>query len=158
MVSIEWCFKQRNGLEIIKPNKNMSESYLKMAEESINVLSKVGESNIWTATTSYYIYYYSLYALMLRIGIKCEIHSCSIEFMKECLKEFYTAEDVKGFEESFSARIDLQYYSNRPVDEKIITNSSKNCKIFFIKTKNILSRIREEQINSIRKKFTTKNK
>jgi hypothetical protein len=38
MVSIEWCLKQRNGLEIIKPNKNMSESYLKMAEESINVL------------------------------------------------------------------------------------------------------------------------
>jgi uncharacterized protein (UPF0332 family) len=95
---------------------------------------------------------------MLRIGIKCEIHSCSIEFMKECLKEFYNAEDIRNFEESFSARIDLQYYSNRPVNEKIITNSSKNCKIFFIKTKNILSRIREEQINSIRKKFTTKNK
>ena len=158
MVSIEWCLKQRNGIEIVTPNKNMSESYLKMAEESINVLSKVVESNIWTATTSYYIFYYSLYALMLRIGVKCEIHSCSIEFMKECLKEFYTLDDIKSFENAFGARIDLQYYSNRPVDKKIIDESRKNCKTFFIKTKTIISTIREEQIQSIRKKLTTKHK
>lgn len=39
MVSIKWCLKQKNGLEIIKPNSNMSDSYIKMAEESINVLA-----------------------------------------------------------------------------------------------------------------------
>jgi uncharacterized protein (UPF0332 family) len=158
MVSIEWCLKQKHGIEIVMPSKNVSESYLQMAEESINILSKVGESSIWTATTSYYIYYYSLYALMLRIGVKCEIHSCSIEFMKECLKEFYTLEDIKGFEEAFGARIDLQYYSNRPVDKKVIENSRKNCKAFFIKTKNILSTIREEQITVIRKRLNIKHK
>jgi len=99
-----------------------------------------------------------LYALMLRIGVKCEIHSCSIEFMKECLKEFYTLDDIKSFENAFGARIDLQYYSNRPVDKKIIDESRKNCKTFFIKTKTIISTIREEQIQSIRKKLTTKHK
>jgi len=122
MVSIEGCLKQKNGIGLVTPNKNMSESYLKMAEESINILSKVIESNIWTATTSYYIYYYSLYALMLRVGVKCEIHSCSIEFMKECLKEFYNIEDIRGFEDAFGARIDLQYYSNRPVNQKVIVS------------------------------------
>lgn len=158
MISIEWCLKQKNGIELVAPNKNMSESYLSMAEESVNVLSKVGESNIWTATTSYYIYYYSLYALMQRIGVKCEIHSCSIEFMKECLREFYNLEDIKNFESAFTARIDLQYYSNRPVDKNIIKNSRKNCKIFFVKTKSILSTLREEQIQKIRTELTIKYK
>ncbi|MFA6072819.1 MAG: hypothetical protein WC758_01790 [Candidatus Woesearchaeota archaeon] len=151
MVSINWCLKQKNGLELVTANKNMSESYLSMAEESVKVLSNVSESDIWTATMSYYIYYYSLYALMQRIGVKCEIHSCSIEFMNEYLKEFYDAEDIKEFELAFIARIDLQYYSNRSVDKAIIENSRKNCKLFYVKTKDILSKLREEQIQKIRK-------
>ncbi|MBN2141730.1 hypothetical protein JW711_00215 [Candidatus Woesearchaeota archaeon] len=156
MVSIEWCLKQKNGLEIISLNRNMSESYLKMAEESIAVLPKVSESGIWTATISYYIYYYSLYALMLRIGIKCEIHSCSIEFMKTCLEEFYSKEEVDGFEEAFGARIDLQYYANRPVDKEAVKKASKGCKAFFIKTKSMLSTIREKQIEKIRENLAGK--
>ena len=78
MVSIEWCLHQRNGLEMVEPNENPSSSYLKMAEESISMLGRVEGSRIWTATMTYYIFYYSLYAMMLRIGIKCEIHLCSI--------------------------------------------------------------------------------
>ena len=67
MVTIEWCLKKKNGIEMIQPNKNMPGSYLNMAEESINVIEGVQKSKIWTATASYYIFYYSLYALMLRI-------------------------------------------------------------------------------------------
>jgi len=78
--------------------------------------------------------------------------------MKEYLKEFYTLDDIKSFENAFCVRIDLQYYSNRPVNKKVIDESKKNCKIFFIKTKNILSTIREEQIQSIRKKLVIKHK
>lgn len=131
----------------------MANSYLKMAEESIYALDKVKESNIWTATTAYYIFYYSLYSLMLRIGIKCEIHSCSLEFMKEYLKELYNNKDKEMINKAFSARIDLQYYSDRPVDEKIIQEVKKYCKDFYIKTKDVLSGITENQIDLIRKKL-----
>lgn len=151
MVSIKWCLEQSSGIRIIPPNKNMSESYLKMAEESIQILKVVEKSKIWSATTTYYIFYYSLYSLMLRIGVKCEIHSCSIEFMKRFLSGFYNTKDIKMIEKAFSARIDLQYYTDRPVDEKIIEETKKYCKEFYIKTKDILSRITENQINSIRK-------
>ena len=72
-----------------------------MAEESINVLNDMEKSRIWTATTSYYIFYYSLYSLMLRLGIKCEIHSCSIEFMNVFLKGFYEQKDIKMMERHF---------------------------------------------------------
>jgi hypothetical protein len=57
MVSIEWCLKQKNGIELVASNENVSESYLSMAEESVNVLSKVGESNIWTGSYSPLILY-----------------------------------------------------------------------------------------------------
>ena len=153
MVSIRWCIEHKDGIRILQPNANMSDSYLKMAEESIGVLKNIGGSKIWTATTSYYIFYYSLYSLMLRLGIKCEIHSCSLEFMRSFLGEFYSAKDMEMIEKAFKARTDLQYYANRPVDEKVIEEIKAYCKDFYVKTKNIIIKITEQQINSIRKKL-----
>ncbi|MEK6868994.1 MAG: hypothetical protein AABX74_02105 [Nanoarchaeota archaeon] len=153
MVSIEWCIRNKNGIEIISPNKNMSDSYIKMAEESIGVLNSIEKSRIWTATTSYYIFYYSLYALMLRIGIKCEIHSCSLEFMRAYLTAFYSKKDIEMIEKAFSARIDLQYYSDRPVDENIISETRRYCKDFYIKTQGTLAKITESEVNEIRAKL-----
>jgi len=158
MVSIRWCLKQKKGLEIIEPNKNMSDSYLKMTEESIEILQGVEKSKIWTATTTYYIFYYSLYSLMLRIGIKCEIHSCSLEFMKQRLTNFYNKKDIEIINKAFSARIDLQYYTDRPVDQNIIEETKKYCKTFFIKTKDILAKISEKQIKEIRNSLNIKAK
>jgi len=156
MVSISWCLKQKGGLKIIDPNKNMSKSYIRMAEESISVLEKIKESKIWLATTTYYVFYYSLYALMLRIGVKCEIHSCSIEFMKRYLEKFYSKHDIEMFENAFSARIDLQYYSNRPVDGKIIDENGKYCVDFYVKTNDVLIGISEEEIDEVRRKLNEK--
>ena len=153
MVSIKWCLANKNGIKLIEPNANMSNSYLKMAEESIYVLNGVKNSRIWLATTTYYIFYYSLYSLMLRIGVKCEIHACSLEFMKKCLIEYYDETDMKMIEKAFLVRIDLQYYSDRPVDERVINETSKYCKDFYIKTKDIISKITETQIDSVRKKL-----
>jgi len=153
MVSIKWCVEQGKGLELVEPNGNMSDSYLKMAEESVFVLKDMGKSRIWTATITYYVFYYSLYAFMLKIGIKCEIHSCSIEFMKRFLKDFYDIMDINIIEDAFSARIDLQYYTDRPVDDIIIQKTKKYCKDFYIKTKDIIHKIGEDEINLIRGSF-----
>jgi len=150
MVSVKWCLKQKNGLELIESNATMADSYLNMAEKTLPVQQAVLSSDIWTATTTYYIFYYSLYALMLRIGIKCEIHSCSIAFMKKHLTMFYDTKDVDMVEKAFSARIDLQYYADRPVDAKIIEETKKHSKIFHIKTKDAIAKITEEQIENIR--------
>jgi|TARA_Y100000310_G_scaffold288515_1_gene314196 hypothetical protein len=47
MVEIEWCLKQMKGLELVGPNSNMSDSYVKMAEESLSVIREVDKSDIW---------------------------------------------------------------------------------------------------------------
>ena len=152
-VSIKWCLNQKSGLELIEPNANMSNSYLRMAEESLSIVNNIEQSRIWTATTTYYIFYYSLYALMLRIGIKCEIHSCSLEFMNQTLKSFYNLTDNKMINDAFKSRIDLQYYVDRPVEKLIIDKTKKYSKDFYIKTKDIIAKITEDQINLIRKEL-----
>ena len=152
MVSIRWCIEKRNGLELVRPNQNMSKSYLMMAEESITAIQEV-ESIIWKATMGYYIFYYSLYSLMMSIGVKCEIHSCSLKFMKSFLKDFYDNKDIEMIEKAFSARINLQYYADRPVDKKEIDETVKYCKDFYVKTKDIISRMTEKQMKSIRYLF-----
>ena len=150
MVSIKWCAAQKHGIMLIAPNSHMADSYLHMAEESLSVLQVITESRIWIATTAYYIFYYSLYALMLRIGVKCEIHACSLEFMKQYLAKLYTQEDAEMIAQAFSARIDLQYYTDRAVDEVIIAAVKRYCKIFFIKTKDLHAKITEKQVQEIR--------
>lgn len=152
MASIEWCKGKEGGLEISQPNLKLAASYIGMAEESIRELKNV-KSAIWKAAIVYYSYYYSLYALMIRIGIKCEIHSCSLEFMRQFLNDFYNEKDRAMIEKSFSVRIDLQYYSNRPVDAKVIEETKAHCSEFFIKTKETINSINENQINDLRHKL-----
>ena len=88
---------------------------------------------------------------MLRIGIKCEIHSCSLEVMKSYLNEFYAKKDMEMIGKAFESRINLQYYADRPVDDAVIDIAKKYCKDFFIKTKDILAKITEKHVGDIRK-------
>ena len=149
MDKIKWCLRQQKGLSSIEPNLNMPKSYLNMAEESIRALENLNESQIWTAATTYYIFYYSLYAIMLRIGFKCEIHSCSIEFMHRYLR-MYNKTDIDMIQQAFTNRNDLQYYTDRPVDINSIDTCKTYCKEFFLKSKEILIKIKDADINHIR--------
>ncbi len=151
MVNMKWCKKQSKGIRLTESNPRLAKSYLIMAEESIQE-SKNTKTNLWLASTTYYIYYYSLYALLQRIGITCEIHSCSIETMRKTLQEQYTDEENKEIEESFKMRNDLQYYADRNTPKEKIIEINIKAKRFYIKTKNIISVIKEEQINKIREK------
>ena len=156
MADIKWCLNVRNGLELVESNENMMTSYLKMAKESLDTIKEVERSKIWISSTSYYTMYYSLYALMMKIGVKCEIHSCSIKFMKRFLQDFYDGDDIRLTEKGFEVRNDLQYYPDRFVSEQILIELKERVIDFFIKTKEIISKITEKQINEIRKKIEEK--
>ena len=85
MEKIEWCKRQKLGIKRRDPSINLSKEYLENAEESLRVLASIREtkSNMWLATTKYYIEYFAVYAFLMRIGIKCEIHDCTIELAKK---------------------------------------------------------------------------
>jgi len=154
MVSLKWCCKQKEGLKFIEPNDNLAEGYLKMAEGSLGTMNREKNYNLRFAISAcYYSMYYSLYAILMRLGIKCEIHSCTLKFMSSFLVEFYSNEDIKTIKKAFNARNIAQYY----IDKVIIKEDSdfilSQAPLFFNKSKEILSKINEKNIKEIRNKL-----
>ena len=136
-------------MKLIEPNDNLAEEYFKNAEETLRVtnLIKDSGSNMWLATQKYYTEYLSAYSLLMKIGIKSEIHSCTIEIIRVLEKEkIIDFNFSKILEDDKELRIDNQYYlKNRPVD----FNSRKLAEIL-LKIRKILSTLPQEQITKIR--------
>ena len=84
MRKISWCKRQENGIRLIEPNDNLSGEFFQNAEESLKVLVSIREtkSNMWLATTKYYIEYFAVYSVLMKIGVKCEIHDCTLALAK----------------------------------------------------------------------------
>ena len=88
MVNISWCKNQKKGVKLIEPNNNLCKEYLKNAEETLEFLKDIeNKSNMWLAVTKYYFEYFTVYALLMKIGVKSEIHDCTIEICKLFEKE-----------------------------------------------------------------------
>ena len=151
LVTLQWCKKQKRGVILIEPNDNLSKEYLQTAEETLEVLRTIsGKSKVWLATTKYYCEYFAVYSLFMKIGIKCEIHECSIEICKFLEKSgIIPAGFAKILEEDKQLRIDNQYYlKNRDVPiqyEKILE--------FVLKMKDITIKIGTDKIRKIREEL-----
>ena len=152
MDKMEWCTKKKEGLSLIEPNQNLSEGYVKKAEEALESM-RVNIIKDWKISTAYYTIYFSIYALLTKIGIKCEIHSCTIEFAKQFLKEYFNEKEIDFIEESLKARKDSQYYIDRTVPDIQYNEMIKQAPEFLVKCKSILLKLNEKKINEIRKKF-----
>ncbi|MAE42924.1 hypothetical protein CMO93_04075 [Candidatus Woesearchaeota archaeon] len=147
---IKWC--KEKGMKLIDSNNNLAEEYYQNAEETLRVMNKIKDtgSNMWLATQKYYTEYFAAYSLLMKIGIKSEIHSCTIEVIK-----LLESEKIINFnfscrlEEDKELRIDNQYYlKNRPVNIE-----SKSLSDLLLNIRNLLDNITKGQINQIREKI-----
>ena len=152
MNKISWCKKQEKGIKLIEPNDNLSEEYYQNAEESLKVLRSIKEtkSNMWLATTKYYIEYFAVYSVLMKIGIKCEIHDCTIELVKFLEKENILEKGTSNIlKKDKDLRIDNQYYlKNKPVNVDFEKLSN-----FILKIKSILNKLNEDEIKELRNKL-----
>src|SRR3989344_6965423 len=110
MVEIKWCKNQKNGIKLVQPNENLFNEYIKTAEETLEVLRSIKDkSKVWLAATKYYCEYFALYSLLMRIGIKSEIHECTIALCKLLEKEKIIPEGYTNIiSEDKQLRIDNQ--------------------------------------------------
>ncbi|MEK6840986.1 MAG: HEPN domain-containing protein [Nanoarchaeota archaeon] len=152
MDKLKWCAGKKEGLKLIESNSNLAEAYIKKAEEALESM-RINTIKDWKISTAYYTIYFSIYALLTKIGIKCEIHSCTIEFAKQFLKEYFSKEELDFVEDSLKARIDSQYYVDKTVPDAQYNQMIKQAPIFLVKCKSILFRLNEKKINEIRKRF-----
>src|SRR3989344_2458379 len=153
MNKISWCKSQNRGIKLIEPNNNLSGEYYQNAEESLKVLRSIfaTKSNMWLATTKYYIEYFAVYSILMKIGIKSEIHDCTI-----AIAEFLEIEKViksgtsKMLEKDKELRIDNQYYlKNMPVNIDFEELSD-----FMISIKDSLSKLDNNKISELREKIS----
>lgn len=67
------------------------------------------------------------------------------------MNTYFTDEEIEFLEDSLKARIDTQYYINRNVPDKQFQNMIKNAPKFLIKCKRIILKLKEDEMNNIRK-------
>ena len=137
---------------MIEPNSDLAEAYIKKAEEALESM-RINSIKDWKISTAYYTIYFSLYAILMKTGIKCEIHSCTIEFAKRFFEDFFTEEEIAFIEDSLKARIDSQYYVDRTVPDEQFNKMMEKTPAFLVNCKSILLKLNEKKINEIRLNF-----
>lgn len=155
MDKINWCAGKKEGLNMIEPNSNLAEAYVRKAEEALESMRVIIIKG-WKISTAYYTLYFSLYSIITKIGIKCEIHSCTIEFAKRFLRDYLNEEDLDFIEDSLKARIDSQYYIDKTVPDEQYNQMIVKAPEFLVKCKSILIKLNEKKINEIRNQFQVK--
>lgn len=146
---LHWCFTQKKGLKLIEPNTNLAEAYLKKSEEAIETMTEISNKG-WKITTAYYAMYFSLYSILQRIGIKSEIHICTIRFAQSYLKDYFTDEELNFLEQAMEQRIENQYYTNPQINQEFYIQVVNIIPKFFVKCKSIICRITDQDIKNIR--------
>ena len=149
MATIDWCKKQKNGIKIIDPSDNLADEYIGAAEESLDTLKAITKkSRVWQATTKYYCEYFACYALLMKLGIKSEIHECTIAVCKKLEKEKILPDGyAKILESDKQLRIDNQYYlRNKEVHIELTELTD-----FILQIKEIITKINDEDVERIRR-------
>lgn len=150
---IKWCFKQKSGIKIIEPNDNLCEAYLKKANDSLTSMKANIKVNIkdWAIIAAYYARYNAIYAILMKCGIKSEIHSCTIALVKYLFQNELGTEMFNVLQTSKQQRIDVQYYTNKEINDKLSSNNINSAAKFVIAVEKLIYSLKNEKINFIRK-------
>ena len=151
MDRLTWCFRKENGIKIVEPNENLRKAYLQKTKEAIET-AQLAKSRDWKITCMYYSMYLSLYSILMKIGVKSTIHTCTIEFAKVFLKEYFLDEELALIEKGFVARIDSQYYTDKFISEEIYQMLLKQAPLIYAKASTVV--ITEDNINAIRRQLS----
>ena len=77
---LSWCAGKDKGIKLVAPSENLVRAYLEKSRTAIKSMELNANAGIteWAVSASYYARYFAVYALMSKIGVKCEIHDCTI--------------------------------------------------------------------------------
>jgi uncharacterized protein (UPF0332 family) len=105
----------------------------------------------WTISTSYYAKYFAVYALLSRMGIKCEIHTCTISLFNYLFSNDMSPQLMQDLRQAKNDRVDAQYYiTSVTIDSSKMLSDTKE---FVIMIEEITDRLNPQKISDIRKKI-----
>jgi len=147
---LETCF--RKWARAVEPNSNLADAFVKKAKNDLIVLRSIPQADReWKAATAYYARYHMLTALLYKVGVECKDHNCTIK-IAECL---FSGAIPKGMfaviKTAKKHRIDLQYYTDRAVDEKEFEQNLKSVGNFVENILQLLESLTRARIEAIRR-------
>lgn len=145
MTKLDWCISTKNGIELVEPSDILWKAYQGKAERSLHAVSNLKNNKEWAITSAYYAMYFSFYAILMKIGIKCEIHSCTVELMRSLFKEYFTKEQMELLKKAMNARVDILYYVDRIVQEEECKDILEKAPQFVVACKEIAFSIKEKE-------------
>jgi uncharacterized protein (UPF0332 family) len=152
---LKWCLKQNKGIKIIKPSENLTRVYLKKSKNALKSMEINAEVGIteWAVSTSYYAKYFAVYALLAKIGAKCEIHDCTIALFEYLFSDSVPEEVIKELKRSKEDRIEMQYYTQEITVD--LEQLMKETKKFVLHIENVIDNLNPEKTMALKKKLQT---
>jgi len=126
------------------------------ALRSMDVNAREGITE-WAISAGYYAKYFAVYALLSKIGVRCEIHDCTIALFEHLFQHRLPPETLSELRKSKSDRIETQYYTRKITID--LDQSMKDTKTFILEIEKTLDRLNKEktiQLSNELKKLTTK--
>ena len=152
MDQLVWCGRIKNGISLIAPNETLASAYLKKAEEALETMQTITARD-WKITTAYYAMHFSLYAVLTRLGIRCENHSCTILLMEQLLSDYFTSAEMTLVERARGARVDAQYYVSREIPDPFCEELIRAAPRFLVKCAEIVNGMNEKTIGTLRRRL-----
>lgn len=134
-------------MRLVTPNNRLRGAYEKKASNALDIVQSAIHKE-WQIIAAYYAIYNSLYGLLMGIGIKSEIHSCTITVAKTYLTTIFTPSDIELLECAYRARINVQYYIDESVSDTMAQKIFARCGAFVVKCKHAV--LLQSDISTIR--------
>jgi uncharacterized protein (UPF0332 family) len=148
-----WCLKQSKGIRLVKPSDNLVNAYLEKSRNALKSMEVNAQASIieWGISASYYAKYFAVYALLSKIGIKCEIHDCTITLFEYLFSNDASAEIINDLRNSKEDRVETQYYTHEiKVDLEQVIQKTKR---FVLEIEKVLDDLDSEKIGELQKRL-----
>lgn len=146
---LKWCLDQNRGIRQVKPSVNLVRAYLEKSRNALKSMEVNAKEGIieWAVSAGYYAKYFAVYALLSKIGVKCEIHDCTIALFEYLFGRDVPPQIIQEFKKSKVDRIEMQYYTRKiNIDlEKLM----KRTKSFVLDIEKILDGLNSDRITEL---------
>jgi len=150
---LRWCTRQNKGIKLVNQSKNLQAAYLKKSQTAIQSMQVNAKEDIveWAISASYYAKYFAIYALLSRLGIKCEIPDCTIALFGYLFGNDISKPLLEDLRQAKEDRIDVQYYNAEiSIDLKELISKTKE---FVIAVEEIIDGLNQQKIDELCKKI-----
>src|SRR5713101_7386104 len=150
---LKWCLKQARGVRLVKPSENLVRAYQQKSRNALRSMEVNAREGIqeWAVSTSYYARYFAVYALLQKVGVKSEIHDCTIALFNYLFHDNISSRLVQELRRAKEERIETQYYTREiSIDEKQLVSDAK---AFVLEIENLVEELNREKTLNLQKRL-----